>query len=299
MTTLRYLIARHCKVFFKDKSVFLPSLISPLILLFLFIAFLGNVYRDSIRSVVEGFSVSDGLVESIAAGWLLSSLIAVCAVTIAFTANVVMVQDRVMGQANDILVSPVPRSMVALSYFISTFLVTAIICTVALAGGFVYIGIAGWHLTASDVLLTFADTLLLALFGTALSSIVSWFLHSQGGITAVQATVSAAYGFLCGAYMPLSQLTPWLTNTIMFLPGTYGTGLLHSHLMGSAIEAVSNEGLPVEFVSGLKDGFDCNLYFFQNAVPEWGCYLVLIGVTLLLIGIYVLMCCSKKEKRKK
>lgn len=295
MKTLKYLVSRNCKLFFKDKAVFFPSLIAPLILLFLFIAFLGNVYRDSIRSVVEGLPVSDALVESIAAGWLLSSLIAVCAVTIAFTANVVMVQDKVLGQANDIYVSSVPRSTVALAYFISTFLVTTIICAVALAGGFVYIAAAGWHLTASDVLLTITDTLLLVLFGTALSSIVSMFLHSQGGITAVQATVSSAYGFLCGAYMPLSQLTSWLSNMIMFLPGTYGTGLLHSHLMGSAIEAVSTEGLPAEFVTGLKDGFDCNLYFFQNAVPEWACYLVLIGAICLLVGIYVLLCNVRKK----
>ena len=81
MKTLSYLIARNCKVYFRDKGVFFTSLMAPLILLFLFVAFLGNVYRDSIRSVAQGFRLSDALVESIAAGWLISSLLAVCAVT--------------------------------------------------------------------------------------------------------------------------------------------------------------------------------------------------------------------------
>ena len=298
MKTLSYLIARNCKVYFRDKGVFFVSLMAPLILLFLFVAFLGNVYRDSIRSVAEGFPLSDALVESVAAGWLISSLLAVCAVTIAFTANTIMVQDRVTGQAADIFVSPVPRSLVALGYFLSTFFVTAAICFVALGAGFIYIGVAGWRLSAADVFLTLADTLLLTLFGTALSSVVCHFLRSQGAVTGVQATVSAAYGFLCGAYMPIGNLATGLKNAIMFLPGTYGTGLLHSHLMSGAI-AEAGEGLPAEaaaqIVKGMKDGFDCNLYFFGNAVPPWVCYLVLAAATALLVGAYVLLCAKKRR----
>lgn len=298
MTTLRSLIARNCKVFFKDKGVLLPSLLAPLILLFLFIAFLGNIYRESVRSATAGFTLSDGLVESIAAGWLLSSLLAVCAVTIAFSSNIIMVQDRAMGQTSDFFVSPVSRSVVALSYFISTFLVTTAICSIALVGGLIYIAVAGWHLSVLDLLQTIADTVILTLFGTSLSSIVCFFLKSQGGVAAVQATVSAAYGFLCGAYMPVSNLTAWLRNAVMFLPGTYGTGLLHLHLMGGAIDAVVSEGLPVQLADGLKEGFDCTLKFFGTQVPEWTSYLILIAATLLLMGVYVLLCSAKKRHKK-
>ena len=296
---LRTLISRHCKLFFKDKGLFFPSLIAPLILLFLFIAFLGDVYRDSIRNVVEGFPISDALVESIAGGWLFSSLLAVSGVTIAFTANVIMVQDRASGARNDLTVAPVSPHILALSYFISTFLVTCVICFSALAAGFVYIGVVGWHLSVWDVFATVLDTLLLILFGTALSSIVCNFLHGQGGVTAVQVIVSSSYGFLCGAYMPLSQLAPWLTDMLMFLPGTYGTGLLHEHLMGSAIEQITGEGMPAELVNGLKKGFDCKLGFFGNAVPEWACYLVLVAAVLVLLGIYILLCMRLGRKKRK
>ena len=271
------LVGRNCKVFFKDKGVFLPSLISPLILLFLFIAFLGNVYRDSIRSVVAGFEISEGLVESIASGWLVSSLISVCAVTIAFTAGTVMVQDRVTGARDDFLVSPVSSGTLSLSYFVSTYIVTATMCFFALGAGFIFMVAVGWHLSFAEFVLTVADTLLLVLFGTALSSLVCGFLKSQGAVTAVEATVSAAYGFLCGAYMPLSQLTEWLKNILMFFPGTYGTGLMHLHLMGGAIDAMAEEGIPPAMIAGMKEGFDCTLQFFSSEVPVWTCYAVLAG----------------------
>ncbi len=299
LRTLRALIARNAKIYFRDKGVFFPSLLAPLILLFLFIAFLGNVYRDSIRSVTAeaGFAISGRAVESIASGWLLSSLLAVCAVTIAFTANLVMVQDKVTGRRDDLTVSPVSRHILALSYFISTFAVTAIICLAALGAGFVYIGIAGWHLSAGDVFLTIGDTLLLTLFGTALSSLVCRFIRSQGGVTAVQATVSSAYGFLCGAYIPFGNLTPWLRKILMLLPGSYGTGLLHEHLMGGAIDALTLDGAPAEAVEGLRRGFDCTLDFFGRTVPAWVCFLVLIAATILLVALYVVLCTVRKRRR--
>ncbi len=284
---LRALVARNCKIFFRDKGVFFPSLLAPLILLFLFIAFLGNVYRDSIRSVVAGFPIPNGLVESIAGGWLVSSLIAVSAVAIAFTAATVMVQDRALGRADDFAVAPVSPGILALAYFLSTFLVTALICFVALAAGFVYLAVVGWHLSVWDVAASLLDTLLLVLFGTALASLVCNFVHSQGGVTAIEATVSAAYGFLCGAYMPFGNLAPWLRDVLMLLPGSYGTGLLHLHLMGGAIDAVTGEGVPEALAAALKKGFDCTLECFGAEVPIGVCYLVLILAIALLLAVYI------------
>ncbi len=286
------LVRRNCKLFFKDKGVFLPSLITPLILLFLFVAFLRDVYCDSIRSVAGAYPIADGTVGRIAAGWLVSSLVAVCAVTIAFVANVIMVQDRAQGQLDDILVAPVRRSVVTLAYFVSTYLVTLAACLFALFAGFIYMAAAGWRPDAADFLFPLLDLMLLSLFGTAFSSLVCSFLRSQGSVAAVQATVSSAYGFVCGAYMPLAGLTAWLRDAVMLLPGTYGTGLLRLHLMGSAMEE-----LPEALANGMKEGFDCTLLFFGHTVPVWACYLAVGLATLLLIGLHVGLC-ALRERRK-
>lgn len=294
---LRYLVARNCKLYFKDKGVFWASLIAPLILLFLFIAFLGDVYRESLLSVLpEGVEISDRLVEGFAGGWLISSLMAVCSVTIAFTANMIMVQDKVTGRYSDLAIAPVAKSTLALGYFLSTALVTLGVCYIALAAGFAYMAVFGWYLTAGDVFLTLLDTFLLVLFGTSLSSVVCRFLKSQGGITAVEAIISAAYGFLCGAYMPISSLAKGLSDTLMFLPGTYGTSLLHRHLMGGVIHEIGN-AVSAEFTAAIRDGFDCNIYFFSNAVPEWTCFLVISAATVLLAGLYVLLSGAQTKKR--
>lgn len=300
MKTLGYLIARNCKIFYKDKGLFFSSLIAPLILMFLFVAFLGNVYRDSLLSVLpEGTQLGKKLIEGFAGGWLMSSLLAVCTVTIAFTANLVMVQDKVTGRANDFAVSPVHKSLLALSYYLATAIVTLMICFAAVAVGFIYLAAVGWYLSAADVFLVLLDVVLLVLFGTAFSSLVCRFLKSQGAITAVEAIVSASYGFLCGAYMPIASLAKGLGDALTLLPGTYGTALLHEHFMGGAIEAIGAGGIPAEYLGEIRRGFDCTLSFFGNAVPEWVCYLVLALSVAVLAGIYVLICSLLGRKRKK
>lgn len=287
---LKNLIARNCKLFFKDKGTFFTSLIAPLILFFLFIAFLGDVYRDSITGVFEGIEIPKRLLEGFTGGWLMSSLLAVSTVTIAFSANSVMVQDKVTDRYADFCVSPVKSYQLALGYFLATALVTLIVCFTALIVGFFYLAIVGWYLTFADVLLVVLDTVLLVLFGTALSSVVCKFVKSQGGITAVETVVSAAYGFLCGAYMPISSLAGWIGNVLSLLPGTYGTALMHEHFMGGAIDGICADlaGGDV-YAQKTREGFDCVISFFGNEVPLWACYLIIAVTVVLLVGLYVLL----------
>ena len=94
MNGLGQLIRRDCKLFFKDKGLFFSSLISPLILLVLYATFLGRIYRDSFTSALpEGLSFNPALLDATVAGQLISSLLAVCCVTVAVCANLQMVSD--------------------------------------------------------------------------------------------------------------------------------------------------------------------------------------------------------------
>ena len=103
---------------------------------------------------------------------------------------------------------------------------------------------------------------LLVLFGTALSSIINFFLSTQGQISAVGTIISAGYGFICGAYMPISSFGKGLQKIISFLPGTYGTSLIRNHTMQGALAEIQNQGIPIVIIEKLKDSLDCNLYSF-------------------------------------
>ena len=209
----------------------------------------------------------------------------------------IMVQDKVSGARKDLMLTPVKRSTLALSYYLSTFISTFIICLIAEGASFIYLASVGWYLSVGDILLALLDVFLLVMFGTALSSIVNFFLKSQGQISAVGTVVSAGYGFICGAYMPISQFGEGLQKVLSFLPGTYGTALIRSHSLNGVFREMSALGFPDEVVEGIKKSIDCSVYFFGNKVTEGGMYAVLGGSVALLIGIYILMNIFIKDKK--
>ena len=298
MTGLGNLIYRNCKLFFKDKAMFFTSLVTPMILLVLYATFLGKVYRDSFASALpESMEVSQKLINGTAGGELLSSLLAVSCVTVSVCCNALIVQDKVTGARRDLTMTPVRRSTLALSYYFATLISTAIICLLALGAGLLYLGKVGWYLSAGDIFLLVSDVLLLVLFGTALSSVLNFFLSSQGQISAVGTIISAGYGFICGAYMPISQFGSGLQKIISFLPGTYGTSLLRNHALRGVYEAMETEHFPPEAIESIKDSIDCNLYFFGTKVSIPAMYGILCGAIGVLIVVYVLLNLLHKSRK--
>lgn len=295
MTGLVSLIKRNCKLFFKDKGMFISSLITPIILLVLYATFLKNVYRESF--IANGFiQFSEKIINATVGGQLCSSLLAVCCVTVSFCSNLLMVQDKVTGARRDLTVSPVKKSVMAIAYYFATVISTLIVCFVATGLCFLYLLKMGWYLSLIDILSILLDVVLLVLFGTALSSIINIFLSTQGQMSAVGTIISAGYGFICGAYMPISSFSEGLQKVLSFFPGTYGTALVRNHALRGAFEAMADEGLPNEAVEMIKDSIDCNLYFFGDKVGTSGMYLILGGTVVLLIGIYVIINVLRKER---
>lgn len=297
MSSMIALVKRNTKLFFKDKGMLFTSLITPIILLVLYATFLANVYRDSFEAgMPEGFSVPEKLINGCVGGELFSSLLAVCCVTVAFCSNMLMVSDKVTGARNDLTITPVKKSVLALGYYISTALTTLIVCLIATGASFIYLAKVGWYLSASDILIILLDVFLLSMFGTALSSIINFFLSSQGQMSAVGTIVSAGYGFICGAYMPISQFGSGLQKVVSFLPGTYGTSLIRNHALRGVFEEMKTEHFPTEVVEGIKDSIDCNLYFFGDKVELGTMYLIVCGAVVVLIAVYVLINLLKGKK---
>lgn len=295
--TMRNLIVRNRKLFFRDKGMLFSALITPFILIILYATFLANVYRESFEGALpEGFKITDKLLNGTVAGQLAAALLAVSCVTVTFCVALTMVQDRVSGADKDFAVSPVKRSKVFLAYYISTALNSMMVNFVALALCFVYMGIMGWFLSVTDVLLIILDEILLVLFGTAVGSIVIYPAKTQGQMSAIGTIISAGYGFICGAYMPISNFGEGLQKTMSFLPSTYGTALIKNHMLAGAFTEMKAQGFPDEVVEGISKSLDCKPEFFGNVVtPEIMMVVVLVTIVVLTL-IYLLL--TRKNTKK-
>ena len=124
----------------------------------------------------------------------------------------------------------------------------------------------GWYLNAVGVLWVLFDMILLVLFGSTLSSIISFPLTTQGQLSAVGTIVSAGYGFICGAYMPISNFGSGLQKALSYLPSTYATSLIKNHMLHGVFMEMERKHYPDEMVEAIRATLDCNPVFHGNVV---------------------------------
>lgn len=295
------LIKRNVKLYFKDKGMFFTSLITPVILLVLYVTFLAGVFEDMFLSPfgASGFSLPDGIVKGFVGSQLTSSILAVSCVTVAFCSNLLSVQDKINGAKRDLDVSPVNPAVVAAAYFVSTLISSLIISFVGAAACLIYVRTGGWYLSPADIAAIFGDVIILVLFGTSLSSCLIYPMTTQGQASALGTVISAGYGFICGAYMPISSFSEGLQKIMSFLPGTYGTSLLREHTLRGVLAELQSLGVPDSVIDELRISTDCTLYFFGHTVTSAEKYAVICGVSVLLIALYIFMNIHGNRKKVK
>ncbi len=291
------LIRRNCKLYFKDPMTFLVSLITPMILLLLFITFLGRNYEQTLLNLLGGLTIEQSLIDGFTGGWLVSSVLATSCFTVSFCSGV-MIIDKVNKADLDFLVTPSPRWLLTLSYVLSNLISTLIVSFALLGIGLIYLSAVGFYLSFLDVLLIAVDIVLTSAFACLLANLIWSFTRSQGVNSAICALISALYGFICGAYMPLSSMGEAVRNFTSLLPGTYSTVLFRNHFLNGALEAMG-ETLPGALVAGIGDGFDVSFAFFGHSVPLYAMYLVIGAADLLMLGLFVLIACWQGKRARK
>ena len=284
---LKALVNRNIKLYFTDKLLFFVSLLTPLILVVLFLTFLKGIYEDTLLNSLKGITVSSSIVNAFTGGWLFSSIMATSVITVSFCSNM-MVNDKLNKAITDIKITPTKSSVVSTSYVISNFITTFLVCFVLLVISLIYLAIVGFYLSFLDVILIIVDMSLSILFGTLLANIVGIFINSQGSLSAISTMVSSMYGFICGAYMPISQFGAGMQNFVSFIPGTYGTVLFRQYYLDGLLNEMKKT-IPSQAVSEIRKSFDGTFYFFGTEVKPWAMYLVLICSVVVAFVIYLLL----------
>lgn len=289
------LTIRNIKVYFSDKGMFLTSLITPAILLILYATFLSNVFQSTfVNAMPKGIELSKKLLNGLVKGQLVASLLSVSCITVAFCSNMLMVQDKVNENIKDLMITPTDKKTLVISYFLASFISTLIVNLFALILCLIYIASSGWFMNLTDVLLIILNVVILTLFGCVLSSIINSFLSTQGQISVVGTIVSSMYGFIAGAYMPMSQFGAGLRKVLLYLPTTYGTALMKNSVMRGPFRELEKI-VPGNIVNSLKKSLDIGLLFNGNVVEASTMYLIVLMTIVALFAVYVLKSIYYKE----
>ena len=243
------LTKRGIKLFLKDRAGVFFSLLAPLIVLLLYVLFLADVQLQSLRSYLMDLPVSDELAGAFVDGWMLAGAVSVACITVPFSAQSIMIKDK---------------EIIQLSYLTAVFVVSSCISLVVLAVAFVYLAITGWYLSAADAFALAGLLIFSVLSASVLSNIICSFISTQGAHGAFTGILSAAIGFLVGAYMPLSVFPTGVQYGVLILPGTYSAGAFRNLFMRGALNEIS--ALSVHAGEGLAEGFSLTLDFFGRPI---------------------------------
>ncbi|MDE5755858.1 MAG: ABC transporter permease, partial [Clostridia bacterium] len=194
--------------------------------------------------------------------------------------------DKLKKTLRGFEIAPIDKFSLSLSYTVSNFITTLLICVIVLIISFIYLAIVGWYLSFGDVMLIIVDMILTVTMGSLFISLVGRLINSQGALSGVCTLVSSMYGFICGAYMPISSMGKGIQNFVGFIPGTYSTVIFRQAYMNGILDEMSKT-VPQQAVDEIGKGFDCQYYFFDHKVASWVLFLVVILTIVVLLAIYM------------
>ena len=272
------------------------SMLTPLIILFLYMLFLRGSYLDMLENSAEEL-MNAGLVSStdlgaLANGLLLTGIMGSALITIPYNSLVTLVNDRAAGIDVDVTATPVSRVQIILSYFVASALSAVIMTSIILAGGLIALQcISPTYLTVKSILMLFGIVIIGAISATAIFMVFMLFLKSSSASGAFLGILSAGCGFVIGAYMPIESFNVTIQNFCHLFPATDVTILIRRYLLSDLLTHVDNniggidQGL---FVSSIKDyfSFQAKLFGHVMTLQEALIYVMMVTIGFLVaIGI--------------
>lgn len=230
---------RNMLVYFRNRQTVFFSLLSPIIVFVLYVMFLKGNYVDSINRSMGSLStlIEAEDIDSLVNGLLLSGIIGSSIITVPFGTLGIIVEDRETRKDRDILATPVKRSEIILGYFTASALCALAVTLVLLTVGILILQELGtMYWSAADLASLYGLTILGTLSSTAVSMAVMLFFRSSSACGAFLGILSAAAGFVIGAYIPVSQFSEAVQTFCSLWPASGICTLIRGSLMNGVLE---------------------------------------------------------------
>jgi len=239
MKVLPSVVARNLAVYFRDRSSVFLSLLSALILLLLYLFFLGGLQVDNIQASLP--QADPERIETFVDSWVLAGIVTITTFTTGFAALGSFVDDRVSGRFKEFRVSPIRPWQLILGYQGAAFLIAVAMSAAVLAVGLAYLALVRGHIpTAEGIVRAAGLIVLLSSAFAALGSFLITFVASAGAYTAVSTILGTVLGFLAGAYLPVGVLSEEVASVINTLPFSPAAMLVRWPLAGDALRALTD-----------------------------------------------------------
>ncbi len=284
---MRSLIERNLKVFFRDRTSVFFSLLAVLMILLLYMLFLGDVMMSDFRGVPGAKALSDS--------WIMSGILAVISVTTVLGAFGTMVDDRAHHIIKDFSASPLSRGKLAGSYIVSAFTVGALMTLLAFALSEAYIvARGGTPLSLAQTGAMIALIFLSALSNTAMLAFLVSFLKSQTAFGTASSLVGTLIGFLAGIYLPVGMLPSAIQMLVKLVPVSHAALLMRNVMMAAPMKEVF-AGAPDATAAAFENSMGLSYSIGGTEISAVVSVLILVCAAVLFYALSILRF-AKKEK---
>lgn len=300
------LTKRNLLIFFKDKQSIVFSLLTSIIVLVLYILFLKGTFVDSMNEVLnqaQGLSllVSNKDIDMFANLVLLTGILGSAMITVPYNCLTTVVKDRENKIDYDVLATPIKRSQIILSYFVSAALSSIILTGIILSIGMLVISFQGdLHMGPIDVLATYGVVALGSVSATAIFMILVLFFKTSGASGAFFGMLAASSGFVIGAYIPISQFSGGVQTVCNLFPASQITIILRNKLMGGVLDSFNasigglDNGI---FVDTLKEIFTFKAHLFDADLGVGAMFLYILCAIAVCLVIQVVLYAGTYKKK--
>ena len=279
------LTKRIVMLFFRDRANVFFSLLAVLIILGLYILFLGDMMEQALRSTIGFDSDKIGLTMS---SVVLAGMIAVTGITSCMGAQEISVGDK-EAAAKDFLTSPAPRRKITTGYILGAAVIGLIMSIIALGICLVYIVLKGGSFPGiADIGLLLLTLLLSVLCGNAMVYFMSVFIKSQNAFSAVSTVLGTLIGFLMGIYVPIGQMPESIQWVIKCFPMSHSASMFRQLLADGELTELF-AGTPPEALSGFREMFGIVLVFGGYTATFWFSAAVLVVTTIVFFLLSLLV----------
>ena len=298
-------IKRNVLLFFKDWQSILFSLLTSIIVLVLYLLFLKGTFVSAIQRAMEQYPGLASMVPQkdiamFANLFLLSGILGSAMISVPFSCITVVVKDRANKVDYDILSTPLKREQIIFAYFVSAVLTSTLLNDIILAVGLIGIRMQGnMYLNISQVIKAFSIVALGSISASAIFMIVVLFFKTVSACEAFFGILSAASGFVIGAYIPISQFSNEVQTVCNLFPASQITIMLRNILLNGLLEHI-NTSLPGAdqgmFVLSLKEYFSFQAKLFNGYLDMNKMLEYILGVILFCIVAQIMIYSGSYKK---
>ena len=298
-------IKRNLLLFFKDWQSILFSLLTSIIVLVLYLLFLKGTFVSAIQSAMEQYPglasmVPQKDIDMFANLFLLSGILGSAMISVPFSCITVLVKDRANKVDYDILATPMKRGQIIFAYFVSAVLTSILLNSIILAVGLIGIRMQGnMYLNISQVVKAFSVVALGSISASAIFMIVVLFFKTVRACEAFFGILSAASGFVIGAYIPISQFSNEVQTVCNLFPASQITIMLRNILLNRLLDHINTSLQGVDqgmFVLSLKEYFTFQAKLFKGYLDMNKMLEYILGVILFCIVAQIMIYSGSYKK---